>query len=70
MTYVGFDRLKGQLAQRPGVTNPAGIAATVGRRKYGAKAMQHAAATGHSLKGHKRDKRGQMIDQFLSGHGR
>jgi hypothetical protein len=23
--YIGFDKLKGELAQRPGVTDPAGL---------------------------------------------
>lgn len=32
-----FAALKGQLANRPGVTNPAALAAYIGRKKYGAK---------------------------------
>lgn len=34
-TYVGFDNLKAQLAHRQGVTDPAALAAAIGRRKYG-----------------------------------
>lgn len=70
-SYIGFDQLKSQLAHRPGVTNPAGLAAAVGRRKYGAPAMRHAAKTGHSLKGHrpakKRSGREEKIAMFVRG---
>ncbi len=48
--YVGFNKLKGQLAHRPGVTNPGGLAAHIGNLKYGKKAM----ASGKKLKGHKK----------------
>lgn len=53
MGYVGFNQLKSQLAHRPGVTNPGALAASIGRKKYGKKAMGQAAAKGTSLKGHK-----------------
>lgn len=32
-----FNTLEGELAKRPGVKNPAGLAATIGRNKYGPK---------------------------------
>lgn len=48
--YVGFDRLKGELAKKPGVTNPGGLAAAIGKRKYGAKAMAKHAARGESFR--------------------
>ena len=67
MSYVGFQRLKGQLAQRPGVTNPGGLAAAIGRAKYGAGAMRKAAASGTSLRG-KPTKRRQMIKRFVRHH--
>lgn len=51
MSYVGFNKLKGELAQRPGVTNPGALSAAIGHRKYGPKKFQHAAATGTTLKG-------------------
>lgn len=51
MAYTGFNKLKGELAAEPGVKNPAGLAASIGRKKYGKKAMAKGAATGHSLKG-------------------
>jgi hypothetical protein len=30
--YVGFDKLKGQLAKSPGVKDPAALAASIGRK--------------------------------------
>jgi hypothetical protein len=47
--YVGFDKLKGELAQRPGVTDPGALAAAIGRKKYGKKRFQKHAATGASF---------------------
>lgn len=41
-----FDRLASKLAHRPGVTDPKGLAASIGRAKYGAKTMSKAAAQG------------------------
>jgi hypothetical protein len=32
-----FAALKDKLAERPGVTNPGALAASIGRKKYGAK---------------------------------
>lgn len=49
MAYVGFQRLKGQLAKRGGVRNPGAVAAAIGRKKYGAKKMARAAATSTPL---------------------
>lgn len=45
MAYMGFDKLAAK-------TSPA-IAAAIGRKKYGAKKFNRAAATGHSLRGSK-----------------
>ena len=67
MTYVGFNKLKGQLAQRPGVTNPGALSAYIGKRKYGAKEMRKAAASGKSLRG-KPTKRRQAIERFVRHH--
>lgn len=72
MSYMPFDKMKAELAQRPGVTNPAGLAATLANRKYGEKAVQHAAKTGHSLRGHKQirhGKRHKMLAQFAKRNG-
>lgn len=41
-----FDRLKGKLAGEPGVTNPAALAASIGRKKFGAAGMAAKAAAG------------------------
>lgn len=43
-----FNQLKGQLAGQKGVTNPGALAATIGRKKYGAQAFNSAAAKGMS----------------------
>ncbi len=51
MAYVGFDKLKGKLAHQKGVTNPGALAASIGRKKYGAKAFQSHASEGESMKG-------------------
>jgi hypothetical protein len=63
MAYEGFTKLKSQLAHRPGVQNPGGLAAVIGREKYGAGAMRHAAKTGHSLKGHPTKRKGKAHDK-------
>lgn len=34
-----FQALEGKLASRPGVRNPGALAASIGRKKYGAKGM-------------------------------
>lgn len=51
MAYIGFTALKNKLADRPGVTNPAALAASIGRKKYGSKAMARASSLGRK-KGH------------------
>jgi hypothetical protein len=52
MAYVGFDKLKGKLAKK-GVRSPGGLAASIGRKKYGKKKFQKAAAKGKSMRGMK-----------------
>jgi len=47
MAYVGFNKLKGQLAERPGVTDPGGLAAYIARKKYGAGQVSKYAAAGN-----------------------
>lgn len=49
--YMGFEKLKRELARRPDVYDPAGLAAWIGRRKYGHEAFQRAAAEGRKLRG-------------------
>lgn len=68
MSYTSFSKMKAELADKPGVTNPGGLAATLARRKYGSKAVQHA-ASGTSLRG-KPTKRHEMIAGFVKRHGR
>lgn len=41
-----FAALKGKLAKRKGVTNPGALAASIGRKKYGAKKMGQMSAAG------------------------
>lgn len=41
-----FEALKDKLANRPGVKNPAALAAAIGRKKYGAKKMASMASKG------------------------
>jgi hypothetical protein len=48
--YTGFDRLKGELAKRPGVKDPAGLAASIGKKKFGAKRFERYAAAGKSMR--------------------
>lgn len=50
MSYVGFDKLKGQLAKEKGVSNPGALAASIGRKKYGAKKFGTYGAAGKSMR--------------------
>jgi hypothetical protein len=50
MAYEGFKAVEASAA-KSGARNPGAVAAAVGRKKYGAKKMASAAASGHSLKG-------------------
>ena len=43
-----FASLKSKLAKKPGVTSPGGLAAYIGRQKYGGKKMAAMAAKGRS----------------------
>lgn len=47
-TGARFAALKGKLAVRPGVSNPGGLAAYIGRKKYGAKKFAQLGAKGRS----------------------
>ena len=48
MAASNFEKLASKLADRPGVTNPRGLAYAIGARKYGASNMARAAAKGVS----------------------
>jgi hypothetical protein len=52
-SYVGFDKLKGDLAKRPGVKSPAALAAFIGHKKYGKKRFDRYAAKGKKMRGTK-----------------
>jgi hypothetical protein len=52
-SYVGFDKLKGELAKRPGVKSPGALAAFIGRKKYGAKRFDRYAAKDKKMRGAK-----------------
>lgn len=51
MAYTGFKKLKAGLSGREDVKSPGGLAAYIGRRKYGKKRFQRAAAEGESMRG-------------------
>lgn len=58
MAHVGFAAVE-RSAAASGAENPAAVAAAIGRRKYGAAKMAHAAATGHALKESQAKRHGQ-----------
>jgi hypothetical protein len=41
-----FAKLKGQLAKKPGITDPGALAAKIGRKKYGKEQFQKMAVRG------------------------
>ena len=53
MAYMGFQALQGKLAKKYGGERAARIAASIGRKKYGKKKFQKAAAEGKKMKGMK-----------------
>lgn len=44
--HLGFKKLEGELAHKPGVHDPAAVAAAIGREKYGSAGMARKAAAG------------------------
>lgn len=52
MAYMGFNKLTKELTKK-GVRDPKALAASIGRKKYGKKKFQEAAAKGKSLNGKK-----------------
>jgi hypothetical protein len=61
-----FDELKAKLADKPGVTDPAALAATIGRRKLGDKAFAERAAAGRRKKASKH--RTDLVREYLKKH--
>jgi hypothetical protein len=53
MAYVGFEKLKAKIAAKGNVRSPGAVAASIGRKKYGKKKFQAAAAKGVSMRGMK-----------------
>ena len=51
MAYLGFKKLESKIAARGDVRNPGAVAASIGRKKYGPKKFQKAAASGRSMRG-------------------
>ena len=49
MGYQGFASVKASVAKEPGVKNPGAVAASIGRKKYGAKKFNKAASSGRKL---------------------
>ena len=49
MAYMGFDKLAGSLKGK--VRDPGAVAASIGRKKYGAKPFEKAAAAGRKMFG-------------------
>ena len=47
--YVGFKKLSDTLSKKQGVSDPAGLAAFIGRKKFGASKFNTAAAKGKKL---------------------
>lgn len=47
--YVGFEKLKEKLSHKKGVKDPGAVAAAIGRKKYGKKKFQEAAAAHHKM---------------------
>ena len=51
MGYQGFQKVESDVAKDPKVRDPGAVAAAIGRKKYGAKPFQKAAASGTKLRG-------------------
>jgi hypothetical protein len=51
MAYVGFGKLKGKIAAKGDVRDPGAVAASIGRKKYGKRKFQKAAASGTKMRG-------------------
>lgn len=56
--YISFEHLENELRAKGTVSNPAGLAAKIGRERYGKKAFQAHAASGTSMRNVKPLKKG------------
>ena len=67
---TAFDRLKSELAGKPGITDPAALAATIGRKKLGAAAFNAKAAAGRRKAKHKHgERRMALVTQYMKQRG-
>ena len=64
ISYTPFKTMEKKLAGKPGVTDPAALSAFIARRKYGNKALETAAKSGHSLRNAKPLKKGKHHAQI------
>jgi hypothetical protein len=51
MGYQGFKKVEASVARSGTVRDPGAVAASIGRKKYGAKKFQKAAAQGKKMRG-------------------
>jgi hypothetical protein len=51
MGYQGFKAVESSVAKNPKVRDPGAVAASIGRKKYGASRFQKAAASGTKMRG-------------------
>ena len=65
MAYVGFNKLKEKVAEG-GARNPGAVAAAIGRKKYGKKKFQKAAASGKSMEHMKPLSKKERVDKATS----
>jgi hypothetical protein len=64
MSYVGFNKLKAEIASKGNVRDAGAVAASIGRKKYGKKKFQAAAAKGEKMKGMSA-KRNKLYGSFI-----
>jgi hypothetical protein len=64
MAYQGFEAVK-KSAEASGARNPGAVAASIGRKKYGKKKFQAAAAKGKKMKGMKPKKKNGAMAGML-----
>ena len=49
MGFMGFEKLRAKLGKQPGIKSPGGLAAVIGKKKYGAGKFSKAAAAGKKM---------------------
>ena len=70
--HIGFKKLSSEL-EKKGVKNPSGLAASIGRKKYGKKAFQASSAKGEKMheekKDNDKDDKKKKVDESISKYG-